>query len=83
MIDKKFAIKFDATRLKNFINEVVVTASPEFQKKEQIRQMVHDMVKTAIDFGVVNNDDELKDFFDVVIMAAQSLRLVPMSMLEK
>jgi len=68
--------------LQKFIKEVV-NISPEYQKKEDIRQRLQEIVESLIATGDITTDEEIQDFFDTVIMASQALKAVPFAAFNK
>lgn len=59
------------------LEEGKVTASPEYMKKEKVRSALQELIEGQVASGDIASDDDLKDFFKTLDMAAKALSNVP------
>lgn len=62
--------------LREFINEIV-NISPEYQKKETVRQSIQDVITNMVNSGAIQNAQELENFFSSADMSLRALKMVP------
>lgn len=72
------------TTLRDYITEIV-RASPEYMKKETVRQLIQDKVVAAVRDGTIGSQEDLDAFFmtadtgdETVAMAVDALRMIPL-----
>lgn len=57
--------------------EEVVRASPEYMKKETIRQAIQDIIMSLVAKGEISNPADLESFFSSATMSLRALQGVP------
>ena len=65
------------------ILEAKVCASSKYLKKEVTREKLQDIVVDLVGSGKVTNDDELKDLFNDIDIAAKALKMIPFEVWKK
>lgn len=62
---------------RRWLSEAKVSASPEYMKKEAVRQALQDVVKTMVADGRVGDQQALDDAFAALDMSVKALKMVP------
>lgn len=60
------------------IIEGKVSASPEFMKKEHVREKVQGIVQELVKAGKVEDQEQLAELFGVLEMSVDALRMIPL-----
>jgi hypothetical protein len=63
--------------LRDFVLEVI-KASPDYMKKEAVRERLQELIQRLVDDGSIRSDDELSEFFLSATMALNALKMVPL-----
>ena len=66
----------DEDLLKCYITEAIAMGS-QYQRKEELRQRLQDMLEEAIDHGEIRSQEQLADWWNTIDMASGALRGVP------
>lgn len=69
----------DCRLLRQFVHEVVASASPEYMKKERIREYLQDHLLELVKNDQIQSDDDLATYFETLKMALEALRAVPLT----
>jgi hypothetical protein len=69
----------DNKLLRQFVREVVVSASPEYMQKESIREHLQTHLVELVKSGQIQSDEELAAYFKTLEMAAMALKNVPLA----
>jgi hypothetical protein len=64
------------TLLQEFINEIV-NISPEYMKKERVREAIQNVITSMVSKGEIQNAQELENFFSSADMSLRALKMVP------
>lgn len=72
----------DNDLIKEFVNEVV-RITPEYAKKERVRQAIQDVIVSLVSSGEIMNDSDLKNFFSSSEMSLKALKMVPFDVYSK
>lgn len=65
--------------LTRLLNEAKVSASPEYMKKEAVREKIQEIVVDAISSGQVKSQEDLEDLWKTAQMSIGALKQVPYS----
>jgi len=71
-------MKIKLSELKQIIEAELVGASEDYMAKEEVRQRIQDIAIELVAAGKIQNDEQLKEFFETIKMAADALKMVPM-----
>jgi hypothetical protein len=67
--------------LVDVIHEVIaeqkVMASPEYMRKEKVREEIQNSIKRLVNLGFIKNQRDLESFFDTIPMVVSALKMVP------
>lgn len=74
-------MKISVKKLRVLLREALVHASPEYMKKEAVRQKLQELVTEMIASGQIQSDEELADFWSSVLLSVNTLRMVPLAAL--
>jgi hypothetical protein len=67
----------DKTLLRCFISEALNAASPEYLRKEAIKDTIQNVLVQRVSSGEISSQEGVDDFFKTVDMAARTLRAIP------
>lgn len=76
-------MKLSLKDIRRIIREALVGASPEYMRKEAVRQRVQELVVDMVADGQIQSDQELADFWKSVEMSLTALRMVPLAAIKK
>lgn len=62
--------------LRELINEIV-NISPEYMKKERVREAIQNVITGMVNAGEISNRQELENFFSSADMSLRALKMVP------
>jgi hypothetical protein len=62
--------------LRELINEIV-NISPDYQKKERVREAIQNVITGMVRSGQIQNAQELENFFSSADMSLRALKMVP------
>lgn len=68
--------------LRRFILEIV-KASPSYLKKEEIRGLLEDVIRSRVESGDISSQEELDDFYNDIATATLALKSVPYDVFKK
>lgn len=68
--------------LRGFIRDVVVealaVASPEYMKKEGVRQQIQELIASKVSSGEIQDQKQLDEWFQAASMSLMALKMVPL-----
>ncbi len=70
-------MKLNISDLRKIISEELVKASTAYQKKEDVRQELQNVVKKLVANGTIKSNEDLKAFWDIVDMSKNALKMIP------
>ena len=76
-------MKIKLSELKQIIEAELVGASEDYMAKEEVRQRIQDIATELVAAGKIQNDKELKEFFETIKMAADALKMVPLTAFQR
>ena len=79
----KISVKGVRKLVHDVIAEQKISASPEYMKKEKIREELQKLIVDKIATGVVNNEQELGSLISDINTAMTALKMVPFSVWQK
>jgi hypothetical protein len=65
------------------LKEALVSASPEYMRKEAVRERLQSLVHEMIDSNEIRSDEDLNEFWRSVEMSVRALRMVPFGALKR
>lgn len=68
--------------VKELVREMVMI-SPEYQKKEQVREAIQTIIVSMIGAGKITNASDLDNFFSSADMSLNALKMVPFETYQK
>ena len=71
------------SELKQIIEAELVGASEKYAAKEEVRQRIQDIAIELVAAGKIQNDEQLKEFFETIKMAADALKMVPLAAFQR
>lgn len=76
-------MKLTLGRLRRLVREAKISASPEYLKKEAIRERIQKEIVDAVSSGEITDQQQLTDLFKTHEMALSALRMVSFEVFEK
>jgi|LauGreDrversion4_2_1035121.scaffolds.fasta_scaffold33457_4 hypothetical protein len=68
--------------LRGFIRDVVAealaVASPEYMKKEAVRQQIQELIASKVSAGEIQDQKQLDEWFQAASMSLMALKMVPL-----
>lgn len=64
--------------LKQLVIEIV-QASPEYMKKERVREAIQQVIVGLVSSGDIKSNEELQNFFSSADMSLKALKMIPFS----
>ena len=61
----------------------MISASPEFMKKERTREMLQALVIEALKSGAFEDDETREEFFNQLQLAITTLKVIPFEIWQK
>lgn len=71
------------SELKSIIREEIVKVSKGYQKKEDVRKDLEDLIKANLSKGIIASQKELDEFNSSIQLAMTSLKMVPFEVWKK
>jgi hypothetical protein len=68
--------------LRELISEIV-NISPEYMKKEKVREAIQGVITGMVTRGEIKNEQELENFFSSADMSLKALKMVPFETYQK
>jgi polyhydroxyalkanoate synthesis regulator phasin len=76
-------MKISINTIRKIILEEMVKISPSYQKKEDVKTELQELVKKYVQSGKINSDEELKAFWDSIDLSKTTLKMVPFNVWKK
>ena len=67
--------------MKDLLRELIkemINISPEYMKKERVREAIQSVIAGMVNNGQINNEAELENFFSSADMSLKALKMVPL-----
>lgn len=75
-------MKISVSELRTLVAEAI-SASPEYMKKERVREQVQDIIVSAVASGQVKSQEDLDDVVKTLQMSINALQAVPFDVYTK
>jgi len=73
----------DDELLRNFIREAAISASPEYMKKEHVRERLQELIIAAMNDGAFSDEATRETFFADLNLAITTLKMIPFEVWQK
>lgn len=76
-------MKISVGRLRKLLEEAKIGASPEYMKKERVREAFQQVIASMVAAGDVQDDNDLQELFNAADLSLKALKMIPFDVWKK